>query len=668
MSQKNTLKLARQGDPNAIATLINRNLNPKGITAKVRWKNKCLRVLLESDEVPNQEKLVKIIQNGIVKLGIAEIQVLQVFGRQKGDEIPVWTQTINLEPSFESQSSNLAQEQVKRTEKTSSQKNQASIPHPQSKSSSAAQHSNSASDFGIDAANPGLLLVGCLLVGLILSASNVIIPIFLALLALGPALLASNKGRKPLNWWCYGFLLFLVAIFHAAFTPAIPERANKTELQFWKGVKYVALAFLVFCFISYQFTEEGSKTRGFLGISGIASLVMSIVAWTQTISLDLDLKQESSTDSAQKQVKQPKRTSSHKNQAALQKKRSKRLREGYQYSNSASADNAYVVKSIKKFIGIAAAVGILILIGNTLWLGLQTTRETKFDKGTQESKEYLEKLRDKSDKTDNNTNEPNATSSSNSASSNNEQESSTWQQKTQQKSRPEIVEAVCSRGNVISKDDQLACGSCPNIVDTDWQDSFQLEELHYGSYTRPNTREAYVDFSGCEPHASNFGGSVLLRQQTNGWQTVRYDSGFRSHTCDLLTTASGRDKLVCQGKYMGQGYEIQSMNVFDIGSNETQNKKLFSVRSNVGTCHSPFYQNQITDWILSNENQDQWQDLVVTISSAAESPQQQPSSQKSCEDPQLPEPTQHRLVFLFNGERLEPTPKTSKILKQVNSY
>jgi hypothetical protein len=232
-----------------------------------------------------------------------------------------------------------------------------------------------------------------------------------------------------------------------------------------------------------------------------------------------------------------------------------------------------------------------------------------------------------------------------------------------QSTRPQLIEAVCGRGNVIRKDGQLACGTCPSFVSTNWQEPFQLEELHYGSYTGSHIREAYVDFSGCEPHASNFGGSVLLRQQANGWQVVRYDRGFRSHTCDLLTTASGRDKLVCQSGYMGQGYEIQSADILDIGSNETQQKDLFSVRSNVASCRPPYYQNQIVGWTWSNENQDQWQDLVVTISSAAESSQQQPSSQMSCEEPQLPEPTQHRLVFLSDGETLEPTQETLQILE-----
>jgi hypothetical protein len=87
MSQQNLLELAKQGNPNAIAALITRNLKPKGITAKVIRKDDCLRVMLESNEIPNQDKdnLIEFIHNGILKLGMAEIATLQVLGRQVGN-------------------------------------------------------------------------------------------------------------------------------------------------------------------------------------------------------------------------------------------------------------------------------------------------------------------------------------------------------------------------------------------------------------------------------------------------------------------------------------------------------------------------------------------------------------------------------------------------------
>ncbi len=66
-------------------------------------------------------------------------------------------------------------------------------------------------------------------------------PIFMALLALAPAMLTSEKGGKPLNWFCYGFMLWIVAIIHAAIIPANPENAPAMKRQFWQGVRIGAI-------------------------------------------------------------------------------------------------------------------------------------------------------------------------------------------------------------------------------------------------------------------------------------------------------------------------------------------------------------------------------------------------------------------------------------------
>ena len=85
MPQQNSpIELAKQGNPNAIAALINRNLKFKGITAKVSRKDDCLRVMLESNQLPKQDELIEFIRNGILKLEIAELNTLQIMGRQLG--------------------------------------------------------------------------------------------------------------------------------------------------------------------------------------------------------------------------------------------------------------------------------------------------------------------------------------------------------------------------------------------------------------------------------------------------------------------------------------------------------------------------------------------------------------------------------------------------------
>ncbi|MEH2011332.1 DUF4429 domain-containing protein [Nostoc sp.] len=96
MTQANLLELAKQGDAQAIASLMNRQLQPKGITVKAALKDACLQVMLESAQVPNQQALVAFVRKGIVGLGAASIKRVKIYGRQTGEEFPAWNQEFEL--------------------------------------------------------------------------------------------------------------------------------------------------------------------------------------------------------------------------------------------------------------------------------------------------------------------------------------------------------------------------------------------------------------------------------------------------------------------------------------------------------------------------------------------------------------------------------------------
>ncbi|MCC5606448.1 hypothetical protein LC612_06510 [Nostoc sp. CHAB 5834] len=96
MTQPNILELAKQGDVQAIASLMNRHLHPKGITAKVAFQDTCLEVILESAQVLNQQILVAFIRKGLTALGSASIEIVKVYGQQTGKEFPAWSREFNL--------------------------------------------------------------------------------------------------------------------------------------------------------------------------------------------------------------------------------------------------------------------------------------------------------------------------------------------------------------------------------------------------------------------------------------------------------------------------------------------------------------------------------------------------------------------------------------------
>lgn len=94
-AQPSLLQLAKQGDPSAISSLMNQSL-PKGITAKVSLKDDCLKVMLESVEVPEQRSCVEFVRKGIANLNIISIQQVKVYGRETGEDFPSWQEDFEI--------------------------------------------------------------------------------------------------------------------------------------------------------------------------------------------------------------------------------------------------------------------------------------------------------------------------------------------------------------------------------------------------------------------------------------------------------------------------------------------------------------------------------------------------------------------------------------------
>lgn len=100
MSQS-ALEAAKNGNPQAIAALMNRQLNPKGITVKASLKEHCLSVVLESENVPNEEASTVFISKGLAALNSPMIERVKIYGQQTGEGIPAWNREIELTGKLE---------------------------------------------------------------------------------------------------------------------------------------------------------------------------------------------------------------------------------------------------------------------------------------------------------------------------------------------------------------------------------------------------------------------------------------------------------------------------------------------------------------------------------------------------------------------------------------
>ncbi|MEG4046441.1 hypothetical protein [Microcoleus sp. Pol17_C1] len=105
MTELNFQELAKQGNPQAIASLLNSHLQSEGITASANLDGDCLDVILEAEQVPRENTLVDLVRTELTNLQPDSIRKVKVEGRESGQISAAWSQEFSLENSnFEPQS------------------------------------------------------------------------------------------------------------------------------------------------------------------------------------------------------------------------------------------------------------------------------------------------------------------------------------------------------------------------------------------------------------------------------------------------------------------------------------------------------------------------------------------------------------------------------------
>lgn len=98
MTHLTVVDRARQGDPRAIATLMNRHLQPQGICVKTTFENQRLHILLEAAEVPPQARWVSFVRRGLENLDSPLLGEVTIYGRQLSEKKPDWVETLDIQP------------------------------------------------------------------------------------------------------------------------------------------------------------------------------------------------------------------------------------------------------------------------------------------------------------------------------------------------------------------------------------------------------------------------------------------------------------------------------------------------------------------------------------------------------------------------------------------
>lgn len=103
MHSQEILALAREGNPQVLASIINHAMRSYGVQARVVRRDLCLHVLLEAPQVPEQESSVFFVQSLLRNLGVDTLETVQLYGHRTGDPGVTWQQQVEvrLEPSLE---------------------------------------------------------------------------------------------------------------------------------------------------------------------------------------------------------------------------------------------------------------------------------------------------------------------------------------------------------------------------------------------------------------------------------------------------------------------------------------------------------------------------------------------------------------------------------------
>ncbi|MEO0375383.1 MAG: hypothetical protein AAF329_12320 [Cyanobacteria bacterium P01_A01_bin.17] len=95
VNEQKILQLAKQGNLQAVAVVLNRHLIAEGVHIKVKANNRSLQILLKAPEGTNQSAVLQILQQQMVNLQTHTFDIVKIYTPLPG------TQTANLVHSFE---------------------------------------------------------------------------------------------------------------------------------------------------------------------------------------------------------------------------------------------------------------------------------------------------------------------------------------------------------------------------------------------------------------------------------------------------------------------------------------------------------------------------------------------------------------------------------------
>jgi hypothetical protein len=133
---------------------------------------------------------------------------------------------------------------------------------------------------------------------------------------------------------------------------------------------------------------------------------------------------------------------------------------------------------------------------------------------------------------------------------------------------------------------RVGCRTCPPFegaaavsdgrIAVDGKEFFELELYIPGHFTAANSDQRMAVFNGCEPHSSNWGGTLIAERRGEKFESVRYLSGLHPQRCQAYHRADGRDLAVCEFSDAHQSTSTDTLAVLDFAVDPPKTQTLLA--------------------------------------------------------------------------------------------
>lgn len=270
----------------------------------------------------------------------------------------------------------------------------------------------------------------------------------------------------------------------------------------------------------------------------------------------------------------------------------------------------------------------------------------------------------------------------------------------------DALASICAPA-IATKDGQeiVGCACCPpfdlcrpekGAVPIESDVVYPLEASFDGAFTTPNATERALVFEGCEPHAANYGGTLLVelpdakdperRDPLDPKTKLRkpdYRSGVHPTKCSKMKDDRALDRLVCEYGDAHQGTATNAVFVYDFteSDDDAWNILFIATDNTMDGCLSgpssiPVVAQEVLGTEVKDTNGDGRDDVVVSVQ-ARKGPSigafhaactQVQASGKGTPAPALASQKTFKLVYTQAKDgSFAPTPDTKSSLQWMNT-